>query len=416
MKRSVFLLVIALLLLTLQPVAQGQEGLSRGDFAAMLVKAGKMESELPPAEFLIQKGIMKGYPDGELYLDRAITRLEAVTLVAKALGAADVAAVPLKEKPSLSEEHWGYGFYSWLSRFGLADGNPEEILTEEEAKSFLESVFSTDSAVLSILEEAQERTKDIKTLRSVVSGSMHLIPRYSVEGTEEIPQTDFQMKAVQEMVLPDSMRQITTITLRLPGAGPQEIAMEMYIVDGKIYQQVPVDMETGEMQWLRYPEEMFPDLEQIFKAEEATSAVPAELEDYLSFKLLGTTQKNGEELYEIVTYGRIDDLNKFMQALAGQIGDNLQIQQLLQQGLEMIDSMSFWSIQYVGVQDYLTKSADMFFILNFAEEFAGAPNPIEAMQMRMVVEEYGYDEEFTIELPQEALNAPLLELPVTALD
>jgi len=99
MKKIAFLLVVVLLLLALQPV-QGQEGVSRGGFAAMLVEAGKMESDLPPADLLVQKGIMKGYPDGELYLERAIKRMEAVALVARTLGAARGCCNCLRERSS----------------------------------------------------------------------------------------------------------------------------------------------------------------------------------------------------------------------------------------------------------------------------------------------------------------------------
>ena len=128
------------MLLTASAV-QGEEGLSRGEFAAMLVEACKMESALPPADLLVQKGIMKGYPDGELYLERGITRLEAAILVARTLGVSEVAVEPADSELLLDEGHWGYAFYSWLDRFGLMDGNPEQLLTKEEGKAFLDSIF-----------------------------------------------------------------------------------------------------------------------------------------------------------------------------------------------------------------------------------------------------------------------------------
>ena len=87
------------------------------------------------------------------------------------------------------------------------------------------------------------------------------------------------------------------------------------------------------------------------------------------------------------------------------------MQQFLGQSLSLVDSMSFWSMQYIDTEDYQTKSAEMFVIVTFAEEFNGVPNPIEALQMKMDLEECVYDEEFTIELPEEALNAQPMELP-----
>ena len=413
MKKIVLLLVLVLLLTA--GAVQGEEGLSRGEFAAMLVEACKMESALSPADLLVQKGIMKGYPDGELYLERGITRLEAVTLVAKTLGVSEFVVVePADGELLLNEGHWGYAFYSWLDRFGLMEGNPEQLLTKEEGKAFLDSIFSSDPAALAKMEESQASTKTINTLRSVISGYVNMVPRPGVEGAEEIPPIAFQMRAVQEMIMPGTMHQTTVMETEIPEVGKQELATEMYLVDGKIYQKLPSNIETGEMQWVRYPEEMFPNLEQMMSAEDAASVTPSGLEDYLYYRLLGTAEMNGEEVYEIVTYGRVDDFTKFMEAAAGQLGSNQQIQGLLEMGVSMIESMSFWGIQYIGVQDSMTKSADMYFIINFADELAGTPNPIEALQMKMKIEEMSYNEDLEIVLPDEARDAPLMEMPEPA--
>jgi hypothetical protein len=412
--KKIVLLLVLVLLLTAGAV-QGEEGLSRGEFAAMLVEACKMESALSPADLLVQKGIMKGYPDGELYLERGITRLEAVTLVAKTLGVSEVVVVePADGELLLNEGHWGYAFYSWLDRFGLMEGNPEQLLTKEEGKAFLDSIFSSDPAALAKMEESQASTKTINTLRSVISGYVNMVPRPGVEGAEEIPPIAFQMRAVQEMIMPGTMHQTTVMETEIPEVGKQELATEMYLVDGKIYQKLPSNIETGEMQWVRYPEEMFPNLEQMMSAEDAASVTPSGLEDYLYYRLLGTAEMNGEEVYEIVTYGRVDDFTKFMEAAAGQLGSNQQIQGLLEMGVSMIESMSFWGIQYIGVQDSMTKSADMYFIINFADELAGTPNPIEALQMKMKIEEMSYNEDLEIVLPDEARDAPLMEMPEPA--
>ena len=82
----------------------------------------------------------------------------------------------------------------------------------------------------------------------------------------------------------------------------------------------------------------------------------------------------------------------------------------------MIDAMSFWIIQYVGLEDCLTRGAEMFYVITFKEEFLGAPNPLEALQVKMNVEAYTYNEDIVINLPAEALNAPMLELPAMPAD
>ena len=146
-------------------------------------------------------------------------------------------------------------------------------------------------------------------------------------------------------------------------------------------------------------------------AENAAAVTPSGLEDYLYYRLLGTAEMNGEEVYEIVTYGRVDDFTKFMEAVAGQLGSNQQLQGLLEMGVSAIKSMSFWGIQYIGVQDNMPKSADIYFIINFADELSGMPNPIEALQMKMKIEELSLNEDLEIVLPDEARDATLMELP-----
>ena len=65
----------------------------------------------------------------------------AAILVARTLGVSEVAVEPADSEPLLDEGHWGYAFYSWLDRFGLMEGNPEQLLTKEEGKAFLDSIF-----------------------------------------------------------------------------------------------------------------------------------------------------------------------------------------------------------------------------------------------------------------------------------
>lgn len=406
MKKIVLLLTLVLMLLVAAPV-QGQETLSRGEFVAMLVEAGNMESNLLPADLLLQKGIMKGYPDGQLHLERDITRMEAAALTARTLGMAETVALPM-EVDVLLGEHWGYAFYSWLEFFGLMNGNPEDVLTKEEGGAFLDKVFTSSPEAVSLLEKTKEAAKGISSLRSAISGKIKMIPR---PGTDEmLPQMNIQMKALQEMVLPAGMHQKSTVIIDLPGVeGLEEISTEMYLVDGKIYQQLPLG-ETGEMQWVLYPEELFPNLEQMMNLEEAGTAIPEGMEDYLHCQLLGTSEIDGEEVYKLAIYGRVDDFDAFLEAMAGQLGSNQPLIELLGQGLAMIDSMSFWCIEYIGADDYLTQSADMFLIITFAEEFAGEPNPLEALQMNMKVEEYSYNENIVIKLPEEAQNATLMDL------
>ena len=103
------------------------------------------------------------------------------------------------------------------------------------------------------------------------------------------------------MILPATMHQTTVIETEIPGAGKQELATEIP-VDGKIYQKLPLNIETGRCSGFA-TRRVVPDLEQMMSVENAAAVTPSGLEDYLYYRLLGTAEMNGEEVYEIVTYG-----------------------------------------------------------------------------------------------------------------
>jgi len=378
----------------------------------MLVEAAGMERDLTPANLLVEKKILKGYPDGDLHLEQGITRVEAVSLVARTLGLKDSIAPPEEAEAPLDLEHWGYNLYAWFNRQGLVTGDPGDVFSEEQGAAFLQEVFTSHPEAIEIIKKSQASTREMKqTLRTVMSGSINMIPRPGVKGAEEIPQVGTEMTIVQEMVLPDRIHQKTTVAMELPDGNLEEFTTEMYLADGEMYQQMP-DPESGNMKWYRYPQGLLPNMEQMVEqAEKQVEVIPPELEDFLHYKLLGTIEIGGEEVYQLAFYGRIDDFNKFMEAAMGQFGDAKQFHQSISQATAMLDSMSYWGIEYIGVNDYLPRSAEYSSFVTYAEEFEGEPIPLEAIEMTMKVKEYSYGEDIVIEVPREALDAPVLELP-----
>ncbi|MGI6576300.1 MAG: DUF6612 family protein [bacterium] len=408
-KKIVPLVLVLALVLAGTGSVWAADAMTRGQFAQLMVEVSGLEGELPAADLLQEKGIMIGYPDGEMYLQQGITRVEAVTLAAKALGLADGIAPPATVIVPLPKDHWGYNYYGWLLRQGLVDGNPTDVFTVAEGEAFLRKIFSTDPEAVEILEEAQLKAKEHKKMRIVMNGRMEMVAREGVAGAEEIPQIKTDMRLIQTSIFPDLIHQQNTMLMEVPGEEPLEITAEAYIVDGKMFQQMP-DPETGEMQWFRYPD--IPGLEDVLKqsAEQQTEVIPAEMEEYLHYHLLDTIEIDGEEVYVISFCGRIDDFNQFMEAAFAQFGEGMQMQQALAPAAEMIKSMSYWGIQYIGAEDLLVRSADFSSIVVYADEILGEPMPIEAARMSMEIEEYDYDENIVIEVPDEVLAAPELDL------
>jgi hypothetical protein len=137
------------------------------------------------------------------------------------------------------------------------------------------------------------------------------------------------------------------------------------------------------------------------------------MEDYLHYKLLGTAEIGGEKVYEIAFYGRVDDWQKFLSAAFGQLPGAEEMQKSLGAGADMIDSLSFWGISYLGTADYLTKKADYSMVITYAPKFQGEEFPIQALQFTIQADEYSYDPNIRVEVPEEALKAPVLELNPT---
>lgn len=387
--------------------------LSRGEFAALLVTAADLEGEGEPADILLEQGIMKGVPGKQADLDRPITRVEAAVLLGRSLGLTDGILAPATVDITLPQDHWAYSTYSWLTRLGLVSGDPLTVLTKEEGAALVDNVFKTTEEAIDLLEkiQAQSEPENISSLRVTMDGTMRLIPRSEAEGADEIPALTSSLQMIQEMVLPATIHQSTTVKLQLPDIGDQEIVTESYIVDGKMYQQLP-DPETGELHWSRYPDGMVPDLEDIMeKAKQSTQIIPPGLEKSLFYKVLGTTELNGEQVYEIAFYGKIDDIMEFLSATLGSLGDSPLIGEALSGASSIIDSVSFWGLSYVGVDDYLTRESDYGALVTYAKEFQDESIPLEAIEMVMRAKDYTYNDIENIAIPDEVLTAPEITLP-----
>ena len=72
--------------------------------------------------------------------------------------------------------------------------------------------------------------------------------------------------------------------------------------------------------------------------------------------------------------------------------------------------MSYWGIEYLGVEDLQVRCSEFTAIVTYADEIMGEPMPIEAAVMSMQVEDYEYDADITIEVPAEVLEAPVLAI------
>ena len=417
MVKRISLLALALVLIisasagAVEPQLISADILTRGDYAALLVETGGLEGEGKPIELLVEKGIMQGYPDGDMYLDQGITRVEAVVLAAKALGLEGYIDAPVGAASPLGEDHWGYNLYTWFVHLGLAEGDPGAVLTKEEGTAFLEKVFSSDAKALQLMDQAQAAQGEIDEggIRSVMTGNLSMLPREGMEDLEDLPPR-IEMSITQELMLPDQLHQVTSMAMGMPELGLGEITTETYLVDGKMYMGAP-DLETGEVEWFHYPETLLPDLEVLLEQAQQLEVLPEGLEEFMHYHLLGTTKLDGEEVYVISFYGLIDDYALFFDRALGQLGGLGDLGESLAPLMELIKSVSYWGVQYLKVEDLMLHGGDFNALVLCADEFMGEAVPLKAMVMSMAIEEYFHGAEVAFEVPEEVLAAPELDFP-----
>lgn len=398
-----------------QPPVEGQLA-TRADFAAMLVQAaaipqspvkGPVAKDVASDAWyagamatLKEKGIMSGYPDGTLRPERPVTRTEAVVLVARTFGL--FTTISSDEAGPLPKDHWAGSLYNWMCSQGIAPAAaaPEERLTVSEAAAFLSGVFGSDPEALDILEQYTAATAKVTAFRSrtTMDIAMRLRPGAGPEvGSGHI-------EAITTFQAPANIASTSRIDTVIEGK-PVSLSSDFYIVDGNIYFGL-TDPQTGTKVWQRFPQE----LGQTF-TEAMTNArnqvLPPELKSYLHYRLLGTIKVDGREVYEIGTYGRVDDPALFLKAL-GKGGEGLQN---LMPSADFFPAISYWGRLYIGKDDLLLYGGDLKTVAVYKETMGGQSNPLEAVETVMHFTDYAYGEGITVVLPPEAADAPEITLP-----
>lgn len=420
--RWLVLALVVALALGVSPLAwadSGDDNITRGRFALLLaqqmgiVEEG-MSDPAAAADLLVARGIMQGYPGGDLGLDQPISRVEAAALIARSFGLRDDLApppwAPIRVPANLSANHWGYNLYAWLVQHGaMAAGQaPEQFLSDEEAQAILAVAFAGDDEARALNEQTRERSAaQLQDMGFETAGTMHMQMYMNPEAVADAPfdHLDMAMDFTQRVVVPTGLYQRSTMRMNVPGTPAEEITTELYWVDGTMVQQVP-HPETGEPFWFRMPDEAVIDFGAVMEASVRQTSLPPELQEYFVYKLLGTQRLDDEEVYAIAFYGRVDDFAQFMDAVFGALGDvplpaSTQV-------ADMIRSVSYWGIQYIGVEDLLDRAMEYSTIVLYADQFQGEPSPVTMVRTDMRIDEIRYGRDLPIELPEEALTAPVL--------
>ncbi|MDK2887860.1 MAG: hypothetical protein PWP72_738 [Thermoanaerobacter sp.] len=412
------------------PVPQGP--VSRGAFAAMLVEAAGLplavDSALPAGDVepgswylpalstLKQQGIVTGYADGTLRPAQPVTRVEAAVMVARTLGLTGTLYRPEVKSP-LQPAHWGAIPYNWLIDQGLLTGelDPAEQVTVGEAADLLARVFGSDPRAMEVVKKNQQAATGARTMAMEATIDLAVKPRADMAA--QVPALKMSGQMEMKMILPGTWYmngRLRFEPVNSGNAGGELPAMEMeqYYVDGQLYMKV-TDPATGKAEWVKMS---MPELEGMMREQMQMGAggIPEDLLSAFHYHVLGTTQKNGETVYELGYYGRIDDLAAFFQLyLPASMRSQLsgpEFEKALDAVARMVRSISLWGKDYIGTDDYLTRGGEAFVVVALNNKLGEESIPVELVEMRVQVNRCDYGE-VKIELPAEAKEARELPAP-----
>lgn len=437
MRKKLLVLVVGLaLILALAGLAQAEEitadgltgllpgqsaddPLTRGGFALLLNAAADIAPAADAAastEVLINEGIMKGYPDGSMGIDEPVTRAQAAAFISRTLGlpeAVDPGAISGLEG---LEGHWAYRPLAWMAREGLLDADaPDSRLTVDEGAALLAHVFGPVAEGRELNAQSQIALQDVRSMR--MQGTFDMEMRLREAADLEVPAklADLRMHGNLSTAinLDQGMYQATTVTV--PGL-PTKVEMEQYFTPEGIFMKM-ADPMTGEVAWQRMPEGLFPDITALLE-QSIGQAVPPEIDKMFYYRYLGEEQLGGRAVYKMATYGQIKDFEEMMSILSSSFGGSLGgwFQDMpTADGLsftELLQSMKMVGVGYLDKETLAPLRIEMLMVVDFPPEFMGQPNPLAGMSMNGSFTYSDFDGDIVIEVPGEALNAPVLEIPV----
>jgi hypothetical protein len=383
--------------------------LSRGAFAVMLTHAAKIpaveikEGVNLPMDLnaenwyagaimaLHDRNIMRGFAN-KVYPDAPITGIEAVALVARTMGIPEDVVAEGIQVNGIKKEHWGYELYSWMVKENLTSENIDiaSNLEPETAAKLVVKVFGTDDQARSIMDEANEKNKDIKSFRA--RGDMAL--KLDMIG-EDIPDLPMEFDVTYDM---EFNREVLHQKMNTGLLG-----MEQYMDKEYIYSSTTT--EEGETQWMKMKNFMPILFDENFLSQQQDWA--KDIEDLTFYRFLGKESIDGKECYKIAMYARLDDFDQLLKQITA---FGIQEGQSLEAINNFINSMSMRGITYIDMESGLPNKVNMSMIISLNEEIQqDSPTIIKTIQMDMNYDYYDYNADIMIEIPEEAKNAQELD-------
>lgn len=446
-KLTVLLLVLAMTLLfsslaqagevtedglsDLLPAGMADDGvLTRGDFAVLLNAAAGLspapEGTVLPADVpadspqaaavknLVASDILRGYPGGAIGIDQPVTRAQAAVFVSRTLGLPEMVDPGAVAGVETLKGHWAYRSYAWMIREGLMNvASPDGKLTCAEGIALLTDVFGSETKAREINEKSRVTQQDLNSMR--MQGGLAIQMNMRDGAAPAGVPVDIQATADMAMDLSLEQGMHMVMTMNLPIAQqPLSMQIEQYYTPEGLFMKV-TDPTTGKSEWQKMPDGLFPDFTVMMKQSLAQSAnpVPAEIDKMFHYRCLGEDQVDGRTAYKVASYAQIKDLNVFIKMLSSQLGGQMeeQLTTMLKASGELIDGMSISGVAYIDKETYNPLKMKMLLVMGVKPTFMGEPMPIESLAIDYDLIFSDVNGDINIQLPEEAKNAPVMELP-----
>lgn len=403
--------------------------LTRGEFISMLVTAAELPApqtdvQLPadvPADAwyasdmkaALAAGILKGTAQNTVAPTQTITQAQAVVLVSRAMNLPGVEA-PGPVATPVAKNHWAYVPFTWLVKEGIVSpgSNAEEIISPESGAALLERVFGSKEQAKEIIEKNQAAHAKVKTQRVAGDMTMTMQANPAVK-VQEMPATiSMKAKVTQEMNLEQGIRQQFTMSFTgMPVAIPP-MEMEQYMTAQGLFMKMQ-DPTSGQVTWIKMTQDV-PNIVELMQQQTKVMGVPAEMEKYFRYRLVGE-QKLGDKTYYVISfYGNISDLNQFMSLLGEQTGMTKELTKGLDQSAQMIKGITMVGRMFVDPTTYLAEKVNSSAVVAFADKFEGQAFPLKSMSTSFDFQYKDLGSNIEIKLPKEALEAPEMGATPTA--
>lgn len=398
------------------PAAQ-QFQMTRGEFFHLLASSVELPDvkymptfkDLPKSKpyygdvvKLAGNGLLSGYADHTLRLDKPIEKVEALALIGKALG------MPEEPVPgvatSLAKSHWAYAMSTWFDAAQLKIDwkTVSKALTKQEAYDLVQSILTTKPESLQAVEAMQKAQQQIKSFRFSGTVQMHMVPNLNVpEGT---PLTITQ-KLDAEFSLPSSihMKSVAQSPSMTPSAKSGEFSIEQYIMGKDMYMKMPDLGSAADAPspkgWVKMENAMPFDMGELMKQQ--VQGIPPQLVKKLFYREAGPNQ--------LAFQGRLDGVSDLMGLLENMPNAD-EMKQTLEQSGDGLGSLYMQGVMTFDPDSLLPTQMNYQMVMNFKDS-ADQPSPMKSMIMSQDMKYSDYNTDLEIVLPDEAKNAKTMTLP-----